>query len=662
MGKIDWDVVTNYTDVVTTTLKTVTFPKVQEQVYLRNQGNANFTYTIGSQSGTLTPGQSVTVNQDVNSFTLQAVSGTHTFELRAKEKGTEIDEIDNNVPSDVSAQLNSLTMAMAERATKTELGDSTQLNTTDKTSVVNAIREIKTQATDAQTKANNPLNQLLDNTIPSSKLKQVTDSDKIQIANLSDAVRAAMTGTSPVGTTPADGSVTAVKIADGTITPVKLADDSQYRGSIASGVSVNTAIKSGTYLITAGALDVPTALNNATCTLTVDVINNRWLIQTIVGLGDNKAYLRTVDKGTGGGLTSVAWVSITLLDSSVTAAKLADNYNYRGAKGATDDLNTITKSGYYVYTAQASNMPTGSTSGMLIVWTSGTFIIQQYMSLQDTTKIHYRYIKPSTSEYGTWRRFLSQDDLTSIPAVSHLSGKKIVCFGDSLTEGQGGTLYTDTLASRTGATVTNVGFGGCQWTKHWDVDYDKFSMTNLADAVVSGVWTVQDTANANLISRSGDNNTTNLNKLKAIDFTTIDYITIFYGTNDFTGDVPIGTDTDDGKTSFKGAINYVIRTLLTTFPQLKILLVTPTWRARQNTGDGKDSDVYPNSTSHYLMEYVDSIINIGSLNKIPSVDMYRKSGINKYNTTYYQADGLHGTTVGYQLIGSKIASALINNY
>jgi hypothetical protein len=89
MGKIDWDVVTNYTDVVTTTLKTVTFPKVQEQVYLRNQGNANFTYTIGSQSGTLTPGQSVTVNQDVSSFTLQAVSGTHTFELRAKEKGTE---------------------------------------------------------------------------------------------------------------------------------------------------------------------------------------------------------------------------------------------------------------------------------------------------------------------------------------------------------------------------------------------------------------------------------------------------------------------------------------------------------------------------------------------------------------------------------------------
>jgi YD repeat-containing protein len=108
MGKIDWDVVTNFTDAVTTTLKTVTFPKVQEQVYLRNQGNANFTYTIGSQSGTLTPGQSVTVNQDVSSFTLQAVSGTHTFELRAKEKGTdqsvlETDSYNYNVDGSVQS-------------------------------------------------------------------------------------------------------------------------------------------------------------------------------------------------------------------------------------------------------------------------------------------------------------------------------------------------------------------------------------------------------------------------------------------------------------------------------------------------------------------------------------------------------------------------------
>jgi YD repeat-containing protein len=89
MGIRDWDIVTSYVDSVTTSLKTVTFPKVQEQVKVKNQGNANLTYTIGSQSGTLTPGQSITVNEDISSFSIQAVSGTHTFELRAKEKGTD---------------------------------------------------------------------------------------------------------------------------------------------------------------------------------------------------------------------------------------------------------------------------------------------------------------------------------------------------------------------------------------------------------------------------------------------------------------------------------------------------------------------------------------------------------------------------------------------
>jgi lysophospholipase L1-like esterase len=89
MGIRDWDIVTSYVDSVTTTLKTVTFPKVQEQVKVKNQGNANLTYAIGSQSGTLTPGQSITVNEDISSFTIQAASGTQAFELRAKEKGTE---------------------------------------------------------------------------------------------------------------------------------------------------------------------------------------------------------------------------------------------------------------------------------------------------------------------------------------------------------------------------------------------------------------------------------------------------------------------------------------------------------------------------------------------------------------------------------------------
>lgn len=96
MGVRDWDIVTNYVDSVTTTLKTVTFPKTQESVKVTNKGTANLTYVIGSQSGTLTPEQSVTVKEIISSFTLQAASGTQAFELRASEAGTERIEDNTN--------------------------------------------------------------------------------------------------------------------------------------------------------------------------------------------------------------------------------------------------------------------------------------------------------------------------------------------------------------------------------------------------------------------------------------------------------------------------------------------------------------------------------------------------------------------------------------
>jgi hypothetical protein len=137
MGIRDWDIVTSYVDSVTTSLKTVTFPKIQEQVKVKNQGNANLTYTIGSQSGTLTPGQSVTVNESISSFTIQAVSGTQAFELRAKEKGTEQTETETDVISQLQSQSEKSGLsgwyrdfAFNRNKNITTIGDSTSDNTT----------------------------------------------------------------------------------------------------------------------------------------------------------------------------------------------------------------------------------------------------------------------------------------------------------------------------------------------------------------------------------------------------------------------------------------------------------------------------------------------------------------------------------------------------
>ena len=63
---------------------------------------------------------------------------------------------------------------------------------------------------------------IANNSIPASKLKQDTNADKIQPANLSAEVISMMNGQSPTGTTPTDGSVTTEKIATGAVTREKL--------------------------------------------------------------------------------------------------------------------------------------------------------------------------------------------------------------------------------------------------------------------------------------------------------------------------------------------------------------------------------------------------------------------------------------------------------
>lgn len=71
------------------------------------------------------------------------------------------------------------------------------------------------------------LGALPDNSIPASKLKTSTNADKIQMINLSDEVKQAMSGKAPVTPSLSKGSVVREYIADGAVDRTKL-DDSIY--------------------------------------------------------------------------------------------------------------------------------------------------------------------------------------------------------------------------------------------------------------------------------------------------------------------------------------------------------------------------------------------------------------------------------------------------
>jgi lysophospholipase L1-like esterase len=121
MTKTDWENVTHYIDTVGTTLKIFSFNKPQDFVKVTTKGNANVTYTIGTQSGTLTPGQSVTVSEVITSFTLTAVSGLQTIEVFAKEAGTEKEESTPSLPSDVAGKIEELSASVAQKANDSDV-------------------------------------------------------------------------------------------------------------------------------------------------------------------------------------------------------------------------------------------------------------------------------------------------------------------------------------------------------------------------------------------------------------------------------------------------------------------------------------------------------------------------------------------------------------
>lgn len=120
---------------------------------------------------------------------------------------------------------------------------------------------------------------------------------------------------------------------------------------------------------------------------------------------------------------------------------------------------------------------------------------------------------------------------------------------------------------------------------------------------------------------------------------------IEYGANDFFLCVPI----DD----FKKSLNYSVKNLLTSLPQLHLFLTTPTWRLNF---EELDSNTHPNKNGVFLKEYVDAVIEVATSNHIACLDMWRVLGLNASNYKNFTADGLHPNEAGARIRGEVIAS------
>lgn len=245
---------------------------------------------------------------------------------------------------------------------------------------------------------------------------------------------------------------------------------------------------------------------------------------------------------------------------------------------------------------------------------------------------------------------------------SRHAGKICVCFGDSVTGNMDAPYdYPSVLAEETGMEVVNAGFGGCRMSDtHPTACYAAFSMVKLAEAVAGGDWTEQDSLVGDMSEVT--NAAEHLTALKAVDWSNVAFVTVAYGTNDIQGGVAIDDETDaQSVTTYLGALRYALSKLLTAYPYLKVLLLTPIYRYWDDEGVDSDEKTF---SGNAFTDWGDGLLAVAEKFKIPAVDMYRTMGFNSITRSYYypSTDGTHPNANGMKAIAGKIAGKLLAEY
>ena len=250
----------------------------------------------------------------------------------------------------------------------------------------------------------------------------------------------------------------------------------------------------------------------------------------------------------------------------------------------------------------------------------------------------------------------------ALPIFAPLAGKTIVNFGDSIFGNARPPEDVSTyLSEKTGAEVLNCAFGGCRMAIHSQLGHwNAFTMANLAAAISSGDYSVQDEA------LEYDDRTSYaeepLSLIKATDFSTVDILTVAYGTNDFTSNIPLdNAENPYDTTTLAGALRMSIESLLTAYPNLKIFVLSTMYRfyIDGNNEFTDDSNTRTNSLGLKLSDYNAKLKEVACEYNLPYVDDYN-IGIGRFNRyQYFNAnDGAHHKEEGRKLIAEHLATAL----
>jgi lysophospholipase L1-like esterase len=215
--------------------------------------------------------------------------------------------------------------------------------------------------------------------------------------------------------------------------------------------------------------------------------------------------------------------------------------------------------------------------------------------------------------------------------ASVFAGKKILCFGDSTTDGDDG-----------------FGAGGpsISWTAHLG---GLLGCTDVACRGVRGSCLVEGVSEyESFVERLGRLDTDG------------DIYVLFGGVNDFCFGSPLGQMGSADPRDFYGALDMVVRGIAARAPEARLVMMTPCKTC------GKPEYGFPGSfdaNSRGLVQkaYVDAMLEVADYYSAPVIDLYAGSGISPYLPEHcerYMPDGLHYSPAGYERLARRIAAGL----
>lgn len=213
------------------------------------------------------------------------------------------------------------------------------------------------------------------------------------------------------------------------------------------------------------------------------------------------------------------------------------------------------------------------------------------------------------------------------------AGKKITCFGDSITAGDDGEgsiidSYVPRMKDILGTIPTNKGVCGSTITKAADRN----------DSFVERISDILDQ----------------------------DVITIFGGTNDFFLSRELGkfNDNPENPTTFYAALKYLILHLSEQNPMAKFLIMTPTRSSRDGWAKyDADGNLIKNKAGYTVDDYCNAIRKVAEYYSIPVLDLQKGGNYNpcipsQKGHDALSADGLHPTAKGYDRLAQTIGHAI----